>query len=484
MSGDALPEPGRNCWQVARADRAAVIIDADDYFRLVREAMLKAERRILLIGWDFDARIALNRSKDGMDGETLGQFLLDVAHKKPAVKIDILKWDLGALKQLGRGASMFMMLRWAMSKDINFEFDHAHPPGCSHHQKIVVIDDNFAVCGGIDMTADRWDTSAHRDDDPCRTRPGGQSYGPWHDATMVVDGAAAKALGQLAHDRWKVATGDDLEPIDVVSDPWPDGLEPHFRDVDVAIARTRAKYDEVEEVREIEALWLDLIERAERFLYIENQYFTSGKLAAAIAKRMDEADPPEIVLINPIRADGWLEQKAMDGARVRLGTAIGQLDPGNRFRIYTPKTAKGEDIYVHAKVAIMDDQVLRVGSSNMNNRSMGLDSECDLLLDCRLPANAGCTETIAALRTRLMAEHLGVEEDVVAARFEKTGSLIETIESLKGSGKTLELLEFEEPDALEDFIAENELLDPERPEEMFELPEKRGLFRRWRGVFA
>src|ERR1044071_4445118 len=126
MSGDALPEPGRNCWQVARADRAAVIVDADDYFRLAREAMLKAERRILLIGWDFDARIALNRGEDGMGGETLGQFLLRVAHEKPAVKIDILKWDLGALKQLGRGASMFMILRWAMSKDINFEFDHAH----------------------------------------------------------------------------------------------------------------------------------------------------------------------------------------------------------------------------------------------------------------------------------------------------------------------------------------------------------------------
>lgn len=477
-SENSIVEPGRNCWQVARANRAAVIVDAADYFRLVRDAMLKAERRILLIGWDFDARIQLERGKG--KGETLGDFLLRLAREKPGIAIDILNWNMGALKQLGRGASMLMMLRWARTRQITFQFDGAHPPGCSHHQKIVVIDDNVAVCGGIDMTGDRWDTRAHADNDPRRRRPRGQRYGPWHDATMLVDGAAAKALAELSYDRWQTATGEALEPIAVDNDPWPEGLEPHYRDVDIAIARTRADHEDVPEVREIEALWLDLIRGAKRFLYIENQYFTSGKLAAAIAERMKEADPPEIVMVNPIRADGWLEQKAMDGARVRLGRAIGHFDTQNRFRIYTPRTAAGEDIYVHAKLLIADDQVLRVGSSNMNNRSQRLDSECDLLLDCRLGANAGCAEAIAALRTSLMAEHLGAEPQAVERHFAETGSLIATIEALQGKGRTLKLLEFEEPDAVENYIAENELLDPETPDEMFELPAKRGLFRRWR----
>jgi len=478
-------QPGRNCWQIARADRAAVIVDAADYYRIVRQAMLNAEHRILLIGWDFDARIQLERDEKGdHQGETLGQFLLTLARTKPGVSIDILKWDVGALKQLGRGASMLMMMRWAMTKAITFKFDHAHPTGCSHHQKIVVIDDSFAVCGGIDMTGDRWDTCDHRDEDPRRVRPGGQPYKPWHDATMVVDGAAAKALADLVHDRWQRATGEDLPPVNGQSDPWPEELDPDFRDADVAVARTRAKYLDFEEVVEIEQLWLDLIASAKRFLYIENQYFSSGKLAAAIAKRMAEPDPPEIVLVQPVSADGWLEAKAMDGARVRLAQAIGTIDTGNRFRIYTPKTKGGADIYVHAKVMIVDDEVLRIGSSNMNNRSQRLDSECDLAIDTRLAANADAGAVITALRTRLMAEHLAVPEAAVAARFAETGSLIATIEALQGTGKTLKLLEFEEPDAVEDFIAENELLDPETPDEMFELPEKRGLFRRWRRATA
>ncbi len=482
-SGDAagsVIKTGHNCWQVARADRAAVIVDACDYFHIARQAMLNAKHRILLIGWDFDARIQLDRSEGQKDGETLGAFLLGISRRRPEIAIDILKWDVGALKQLGRGASLLFLGRWAMTKQISFKFDSAHPTGCSHHQKIVVIDDSFAVCGGIDMTGDRWDTSEHRDDDPCRRRPGGQPYGPWHDATMVVDGAAAKALAELGHDRWKVATGDDLPPIPQDSDPWPKELVPQFRNVDLAIARTRAECGEVAEVREIEALWLDLIADAKRFIYIENQYFTSGKLAAAIARRMQEPHPPEIVMINPIRADGWLEQKAMDGARVKLVNAIERIDTANRLRIYTPKTAGGQDIYVHAKVMIVDDRVLRVGSSNMNNRSLGLDSECDMALDCRLAGNEDCGAEIAALRTRLMAEHLGVDEPVVVAKLEETGSLIETIEALRGAGKTLAPLVLEQPDAVEDFIAENELLDPERPEEMFEAPAKRGLFRRWR----
>ena len=475
-------EPGRNCWQIARADRAAVIVDASDYFRIVRDAMANAKHRILLIGWDFDARIQLERDEKGdHQGETLGEFLLTLARTRPGIAIDILKWDVGALKQLGRGASLLMMLRWAATKAITFKFDHAHPTGCSHHQKIVVIDDAFAVCGGIDMTGDRWDTCDHLDDDPRRTRPGGQPYMPWHDATMIVDGAAAKALAALGHDRWQRATGDDLPPVQGESDPWPEELAPDFRDVDIAISRTRAKYADFEEVIEIETFWLDLIAATKRFLYIENQYFTSGKLAAAIAKRMAEPDPPEFVLVQPVSADGWLEAKAMDGARVRLAQAIGTIDTRNRFRIYTPKTRGGADIYVHAKVTIMDDVLLRIGSSNMNNRSQRLDSECDVAIDTRLEANTAAAETIAALRTRLMAEHLCVPPEDVAKSFAETGSLIATIEALQGKGKTLKLLEFEKPDAVEEYIADNELLDPETPDEMFELPSKRGLFRRWGG---
>ncbi len=256
-----------------------------------------------------------------------------------------------------------------------------HPAGCSHHQKIVVIDDSFAICGGIDMTGDRWDRPAHEDGDPDRVRPNGKPYGPWHDATMAVQGELATALGELARERWKRATGETLLATRRDGALWPDGLEPHFRDVELAVARTSPCFRNYQEVREIEALFLDMIGRARRFIYAENQYFASPRIAAAVRSRIMDDDKFEFVLVNPVRADGWLEQVAMDATRVRLGEVIGNSDPDDRFRIYTPVTKGGDDIYVHAKVLIVDDELLKVGSANMNNRSLGLDSECDLALD-------------------------------------------------------------------------------------------------------
>ena len=468
-------EPGRNCWRVARADEMSVIIDACDYYRVIRQAMLQAKARILIIGWDFDPRIKLDRTEEANEKETLGSFLLDLAKQRPGLDIRILKWDFGALKTLFRGSAMLWVARLALRRNIRFKLDGMHPAGCSHHQKIVVIDDGFAFCGGIDMTGDRWDRPAHADGDPDRLRPNGKPHGPWHDATTAVRGDLAAALGELARDRWHRATGEEMRPIPQRRDLWPRGLKVQFRDVDVAIARTSAKYKSNDEVREVEALFLDIIGNAKRFVYAESQYFASPKIAAAIRRRIEQDPDFEFVLVNPIRADGWLEQVAMDATRVRLGQVIGHSDPDNRFRIYTPVTAGGDDIYVHAKVLIADDRVLKIGSANMNNRSLGLDSECDLAIDA---ADEEQRATIAALRTRLLAEHLGVEESTVADTFEACGSLVRTIETLRGAGRTLRLLEFEKPEGVQRYIADAELLDPESPGLSFETMTRRTLLSR------
>jgi phosphatidylserine/phosphatidylglycerophosphate/cardiolipin synthase-like enzyme len=401
------------------------------------------------------------------------EFVMWLADNRPGLQIRLLKWNIGALKMLLRGTMPLHLLRWWLHPRIDFKFDGAHPVGCSHHQKIVVIDDCFAICGGIDMTGDRWDRPAHADNDPDRVRPNGKPYGPWHDATMAVDGPLAAALGELACDRWERATGKKLGPVRNADPIWPDDLEPDFRDQQFAIARTSAKYGEHPEVKEVEALFLDMIGSARRFIYAENQYFTSPKIAQAIRERMLGSDPPEIVFVNPIRADGWLEQVAMDAARVRLAQVIGREDPGNRFRIYSPVTNGGADIYVHAKIMIVDDRILRVGSANMNNRSLGLDSECDLALE----ADGDETEAIVAgIRTRLMAEHLGASEEEVRTLFDRTGSLIGTIEALQRDGRTLKLLELEKPGEATAFIADTELLDPKSPDAMFEDFTSKSLF--------
>ena len=468
-----LFEPGKNCWKVEQANRASVIVDACDYYRVIRDAMLQAKKRILIVGWDFDPRIRLDRTANANGRETLGSFLLDLARTKPDVPILILKWNVGALKTLFRGSAILWIARLAWQNSISFKLDSAHPVGCSHHQKIVVIDDCFAICGGIDMTGDRWDRPAHEDHDPKRVRPNGKAYGPWHDATMAADGPVAAALGEVARDRWLRATKEELEPVAGADSIWPKGLKPSFHDARLAISRTCAAYKDWAAVKEVDALFIDMIASAKRFIYAESQYFTSPRIAAAIVRRMEGPDPPEFVLVGPIRADGWLEQVAMDATRVRLAQIIGRVDSGDRFRIFTPKTRGGDDIYVHAKIMIVDDRVLRVGSSNLNNRSLGLDSECDLTLEADNDEQAA---GIAALRTRLMAEHLGVEEEAVARTFAETGSLLRTIAALEGKGKTLAPLPIETPGEAATFIAETELLDPRSPDAMFEHMTRRSLF--------
>jgi phospholipase D1/2 len=372
------------------------------------------------------------------------------------------------VRALGRGTTPLRIADWIAGRRINLKLDHAHPAGAAHHQKIVVIDDALAFCGGIDATADRWDTRAHLDRHPLRRRPTtGRAFGPWHDATVAVDGSAARALGRLARERWKRATGDDISVPPRVPPTWPEDLAPTFENVDVGISRTAPAYAGRDAVYEIEALYLAVIAAARRSVYIESQYFASRKLAEAISARLTEPDGPEFVIVNPESADGWLEEEVMGSSRARLMSMVKDVDRHGRFRIYTPVAQEGTPIYVHAKIVVMDNRLLRVGSSNLNNRSLGLDTECDLTVEARPnePEDSDLRQRIVGLRNDLLAEHLDVPvADVEAAIARAGGSLIKGIETLRGSGRTL--LPFEAPDlntAEEKALGESDLLDPERP---------------------
>jgi phosphatidylserine/phosphatidylglycerophosphate/cardiolipin synthase-like enzyme len=463
--------PRDNCYRTAQATRTSVIVDADDYFHWARAAMLKAKRRIVLVGWDFDGRITLGRAGPGDPApERVGDFIYWLAENRPELEIYLLRWDLGALKMLNRGSTILTVLKWMSHKRIHTKLDGAHPIGGSHHQKIVVIDDSFAFCGGIDMTEDRWDTREHLHQDD------GTRYKPWHDATTAIEGPMAEVLAKISRDRWHHAGG---KPIQALSAPlqscWPEGLAAHFENVEMGVSRSVPTMPDQDPIIEIERLFLDQIARAKRFIYAESQYFASRRIAEAIAKRLGEEDGPEVVVINPLTAQGWLEPLAMDTARARLHEALHRRDPHGRFRIYHPFTDGGEAIYVHAKILIVDDAILRIGSSNMNNRSLRLDTECDVTIDAEMAGNDAVRSTISAIRDDLLAEQLGVEPGVVTASIARTGSLIATIEALRGTGRTMRPYETPDLSDLEKWLADNEVLDPEGPDEMFEaLSRRRG----------
>ncbi|HSP25629.1 MAG TPA: phospholipase D-like domain-containing protein [Saliniramus sp.] len=459
----SILRPGHNCWRIEHADRLALIVDAADYFRAAKAAILEAEHSVYLIGWDFDARIKFEPEHKTLDGPNkLGPFLRWIGKTRPHVQVYVLKWDLGALHALGRGTTPLFVLDWFTSRRIHFKLDGAHPKAAAHHQKIIVVDDALAFCGGIDITADRWDTREHIDDDPRRLRPSGRRYEPWHDASTMVDGAVAGALGDLARERWRRASGDNLVPPPRRSPIWPEGITPTFTDLDVAIARTQPKQDEEAAVHEIESFYLDAIANAKDAIYWESQYFASRRIVEALAVRLREKDGPDIVVLNPESADGFLESVTMDTARARLLALIHEADHFGRFRIFTPVTKKRRPIYVHAKILIIDDRILRVGSSNINNRSMGFDTECDLIVeDSRNDANLRAT--ITDIRNDLLGEHLGVDAARVAEAIDGQASFAKAIDSLLGNGRSLVPYVPDETNAVEEALAENDLFDPERP---------------------
>ena len=486
----APPDPGSrpSIWRYARASRAHVVIDAADYYAVMQQAFKRARQLILLIGWDFDTRMRLgpgrrfwNLPRKAVNPARLGPFMIWLCERTPGLQVRALKWNFGALKFLFRGTMILDLIRWWAHPKIDFKLDSAHPIGCSHHQKIVVVDDMLAVCGGIDMTSERWDTPEHLEDDQRRHKPYSQKlYGPWHDMTMLVEGEAALALGELGRERWERAGGKPLPPCKPQKhSAWPPKLEAEFKDVEIGIARTSAAWRNYPEVREIEALFVEHIARSKRFIYAESQYFASRAIAEAVAQRLAKPKPPEVVLINPESAHGWLEQTAMDGARVQLCHAISASDPRQRFRIYLPYNAAGTGIYVHSKLMIVDDEVLRIGSANMNNRSMGLDSECDMVIDAKRRGNAHAAAPIKRVRIALLAEHTGQSREAVEHQLRANPSMIDLIAKAPLTGKYLAPFALRPLTDAEKAVADNALLDPERPEELFEpFSKRRGLFRR------
>lgn len=439
--------------------------------------MVQARQRIMLIGWDFDARISLKNHHDGCNSEILGDFIYGLVQKNPELEIYILRWRFGAFKAAFRGTNIFTLAKWMWQKNIHTKLDSVHPVGASHHQKIVIIDDRLAFCGGIDMTVGRWDTREHLDVDEGRKRPDGSGYGPWHDATCALQGDAAAALAELGRYRWERAGGKPVKPLVKPSEFWPENLDVQFENADIAIARTEPEIGEYGAIHEVEKLYLDCIAKAQDFIYAENQYFASRRIAEAMSRRLKEPDGPEIIIVCPESAEGWLEPIAMDSARARLHNALRKCDKYDRLRIYHPYTAGGQPIYVHAKILIIDDRILRIGSANMNNRSLRLDTECDIVIDTAEPKNSALGVVIGDIRLDLIVEHLGIGKKKFAEHHLQSGSLIKSLDALLGSGRSLRRYTTTEVKEAEKFLADNEVFDPEGPAETFEPLAKKSLFR-------
>jgi phosphatidylserine/phosphatidylglycerophosphate/cardiolipin synthase-like enzyme/uncharacterized membrane protein YdjX (TVP38/TMEM64 family) len=403
----------------------------------VRRALLDARDTVFILGWDISSTIDLAPGLSGADAPTrLDALIAFISKRRPRLRIYILIWDYGSLYTLEREPLTRWRMRWRMPRGVLFRFDDYHPVGASHHQKIVVVDDQLAFCGGIDLTGHRWDTSDHRLEEPARKTIVGLTYGPYHEVQAMLSGPAATSLGVLSRDRWRTI-GYDL-PIGAASgDLWPSDLAPDLTDVDVAISRTMPSSGGQPAIRECEALFRDSIARAKRLIYIENQYVTDDTLAAALAARLTEPDGPEIVIVVPKECYGWLERQSMGAFRDVAFRRLTEADVSGRLRLVYPIASQAHDVptFVHSKVMIVDDELVRIGSANFARRSMGMDSECDVAVEAG--GGAEVRAGIRRIRDRLVAEHLGLAAAAVSWEIERRGSLCALIDAHRGADRTL-----------------------------------------------
>jgi phospholipase D1/2 len=456
--------PGRNVWRIEQAARAAVLVDGAAFFGAVRRAFLNAQRSIFIVGWDIDSRTRLvGDGNDASDGYSpvLAEFLSELVATRPGLHVYLLLWDYSLVYAMERELFPRLSLQWRTPERVTLCMDNAIPFGSSQHQKLIVVDDALAFSGGLDLTLRRWDTCEHKADNPERVDASGRCYSPFHDVQMMVDGRAAQALANLARARWCRAYGN--EPVfQPAGDPWPQAVLPDFTDVGVGIARTQPAFEQQTAVREVETLFLDSIRNATRSIYIENQFVTLLEIAEQLARRLDERRELEAVVVLPRAYSSWVVSQTLGQERARALRALRRFG-NDRVRVMYPAVddgGKSVDTMVHSKVMVVDDRLLRVGSANLNNRSMAVDTECDLVIEAR--TNAERT-AILKVRNRLIGDHCGVDADAVAAMLARNGSLVAAVDRLSANGHGLRPVEDCEPHDSDLAEALTAIVDPKKP---------------------
>jgi phosphatidylserine/phosphatidylglycerophosphate/cardiolipin synthase-like enzyme len=249
-------------------------------------------------------------------------------------------------------------------------------------------------------------------------------------------------------------------------------VTPDFERVHAAIMRTAAAGSRQDEIREIERATVAAIASARRLIYVENQYVTAKSAADALLARMLENPDLCVLVVTARLTHGWLEAKTMGVGRERFMHTFAAPDVRRRIHFLYPVARRGTlrgaiarrrppmpslikrrrgarttelgagrpgdmSIEVHSKLLVVDDRLLLIGSSNLNNRSMGFDTECDVAIE------AGSREQRAAvegIRNRLLAEHLDSDPAEVAAALETNGRLDEALFSIAGARRALRTL--------------------------------------------
>lgn len=418
-----------------------------------------------IIGWDIHSKTPLvgpsGSADDGLSIE-LGAFLHDLLKVKSALRINILIWDFAALYAAEREWNSIEKFTAGSDGRIQFCLDSSLPLGSSQHQKIVVIDNSVAFVGGLDLTIRRWDTSAHLAEHPLRRDPDGKPYPPFHDVQCMVEGEAASALGKIATARW-TAAGCTLEDCEAVGgNRWPVSVPAGATQMQAGIARTEPRTSSQGGIDEVARLFEASIGAASRFIYVENQFISAIEIAEALAQRMADVPSLHVLIVTPKAHASWLESQAMQGGRGGFIGPFVTAGVADRLRILYPSVqdqGSSAAVMVHSKVMIVDDRFLRIGSANLNNRSMGADTECDLAFEATTVEHRSF---ICSLRRRLIGHFCGLDEATIAGHEDDLFGFVDR-HSQSGTGRALLPIDCERTPAgaVTDII--QPIADPKQP---------------------
>lgn len=365
-----------------------VLIDGAQALPLIAEDLRQARSHVHLAGWSFDPGFELVRDGDHV---ILRNLLAELAER---VDVRVLVWAGAPLPLFRPSRADVCRMRETLTERTKIQCaldSHERPMHC-HHEKTIVIDDRVAFVGGIDLTAesgDRYDTNDH----PARVSVG------WHDASARIEGPAVADVAENFRMRWHEVTRERLAAS---AQPEPAG------EIEVQVVRTvpehiykalpRGEFGILES-------YLRALRGAQRFVYLENQFLWSPEIAAVLVDKLTNPPSPEFRILAVLPA---APNNGADDTRGVLGELI-EADAGAgrilACTLYADSTRHLDPIYVHAKIAIVDDAWLTIGSANLNEHSLFNDTEMNLVVHD--PALA------AETRLRLWAEHLGRPLDEV-----------------------------------------------------------------------
>jgi phosphatidylserine/phosphatidylglycerophosphate/cardiolipin synthase-like enzyme len=379
--GDPAPRSGNDI---------EILIDGESFLPRLAEELARAESHVHIVGWYLSTELALVRQKERL---LLIDLLEELARK---VEVRVLLWA-GAPLPLFRPsrAEVRDVAKRLRRVGAHVALDAKERPLHCHHEKLVVVDDDLASVGGIDLTSlngDRYDSSAH----PWRPALG------WHDASALVRGPVVADVAEHFRFRWQEVAGEELPPPAMPAESSEHELQ-LVQTIPEKVYRARPHGT----FRILES-YIRALSSAERLIYLESQFLWSPELVEILVGKLRQppGDDFRIVAVLPARADS-----GNDDSRGQVGV-LADADAGaGRFlacALYARNGAVREPIYVHAKIAVVDDRWLTVGSANLNEHSLFNDSEVNLV---------SCEPELArGTRERLWAEHLELPLDQVRGR--------------------------------------------------------------------